>query len=198
MEYLEQLATEWYEYRGYFVRKDLWVGLEANGTYECELDVVAFHPTKHHVVHIEPSYDLQDWAQKEQHFQAKFDAGRKYLHRMFGVEPRLHIDQIALIASDAGLQSDMSAAPHVGTDQPRHGRAGTGVHHHTVAGGRILMLSDFLGEILQTLSSFDPSESVVPEQWPLVRTLQLIAEFRSQVCDVLAGKAPVRSAPAAR
>ncbi len=163
MEYLEQLATEWYEYRGYFVRRDLWVGLESDGTYECELDVVAFHPTKRHVVHIEPGYDLLDWQHEEQHFQGKFDAGRKYLHRMFGVEPRLHIDQIALIASHEGP------------------------HHHTIAGGKVLLLSEFLAEILQTLSSFDASESIVPEQWPLVRTLQLVTEYRQHLVDALAG-----------
>lgn len=29
MEYLEQLVREWYEHQGYFVREDIWVGLEA-------------------------------------------------------------------------------------------------------------------------------------------------------------------------
>lgn len=55
--YLEQLVGEWYEYRGYFVRRNVLVGKRAKGGYDCELDVVAFHPAKHHLVQIEPSMD---------------------------------------------------------------------------------------------------------------------------------------------
>jgi len=44
MNHLEQLVTEWYEYRGYFVRRNVQVGPRLKGEYECELDVVAFHP----------------------------------------------------------------------------------------------------------------------------------------------------------
>lgn len=58
MEYLEQLASEWYEYQGYFVHRDLWVGAECDGSYECQLDVVAFHPIRRHLVYIEPTLDL--------------------------------------------------------------------------------------------------------------------------------------------
>ena len=48
MECLAQLVTEWYEHQGYFVRNGLWVGLESDGSYERMLDVVAFHPIRHH------------------------------------------------------------------------------------------------------------------------------------------------------
>jgi len=157
MDYLEQLAREWYEYQGYFVRRDLWVGLESDGSYDCELCVVAFHPTQQHIVHIEPSFDLLSWNEKEQHFHAKFAAGRKYLHRLFGVEPHVHLEQIALILDDA------------------HARA------HTIGGGRILLLSDFLAESLRRLSRIDIATSMVPEQWPLILTLQFVANYRRQL-----------------
>src|SRR5690554_419807 len=42
MNHLEQLVAEWYEYRGYFVRRNIQVGPRANGGYECELDAVLF------------------------------------------------------------------------------------------------------------------------------------------------------------
>ena len=170
VEYLEQLATEWYEYQGYFVHKDLWVGLASDGSYECELDIVAFHPTRHHLVHIEPSLDLLSWKDREQHFQLKFDAGKRYLHRMFGAEAHGHLEQIALIVS-----GDESAL-------------------HTIAGGRIVRLADLLAEILERLASFDISESLVPEQWPLLRTLQFVATYRDQLVPVLV-KNPRTSAP---
>jgi hypothetical protein len=43
--YLEQLIAEWYEYKGYFIRQNVWVGKRARGGYECELDIAGleFH-----------------------------------------------------------------------------------------------------------------------------------------------------------
>jgi len=155
MEYLQQLITEWHEYQGYFVHTDLWVGIESDGSYECELDVVAFHPMRHHLLHIEPSLDLLSWEDREQHFQTKFAAGRKYLHRMFGNEPRIHFEQLAVVAANEEL--------------PR-----------TIAGARLVRLPDLIGEILAALAAFPVSEWLVPEQWPLLRTLQYVAAFRNQ------------------
>jgi len=54
---LEQLIAEWCELQGYFLRRNVWVGNRAKGGYECELDIVAFHPGKKHLVQIEPSMD---------------------------------------------------------------------------------------------------------------------------------------------
>lgn len=51
----EDLLAEWYEYRGFFVRRNVLVGKRPNGGYECELDVVAFHLTQKRLVHLEPS-----------------------------------------------------------------------------------------------------------------------------------------------
>lgn len=161
MDYLEQLASEWYEYQGYFVRRDLWVGLESDGSYECELDVVGFHPIKHHLVQVEPLMNCLDWKQREQHLRLKFNAGRKYLHRMFGAEPHLVIEQIALVAV---------------ADDP---------HRRTVAGGKIVLLSEFLAQILATLATVSVSADLVPEQWPLLRTLQFVAEYRRDITPIL-------------
>jgi len=49
--FLEQLIAEWYEYRGYFIHKNALVGKRPQGGYECELDIVAFHPGEKHLVH---------------------------------------------------------------------------------------------------------------------------------------------------
>lgn len=44
VNHLEQIIAEWLEYQGYFVRRNLKVGRRRNGGYDCELDVVGFHP----------------------------------------------------------------------------------------------------------------------------------------------------------
>lgn len=157
VEYLEQLAREWYEYLGYFVRCNLWVGLEADGSYECELDVVAYHPLRHHLVHLEPSLDLLPTAERERHFQLKFDAGKKYLHRMFGHVASLHLEQAALVLA-SGQE-----------------------HPHTIGGGRVLLLSELLADIVGHLEQIDPKGALVPEQWPLIRTLQFTAAYRARL-----------------
>ena len=154
VEYLEQLAREWYEYQGYFVRQDLWVGLQSDGSYECELDVVAFHPLHRHVVQIEPAFDLEPADEKERHFRIKFGAGKKYLHRMFGPPTGLHVEQIALIAA---------------TDSSER---------RTIGGGRALLVSEFVAQILRHLAELDPAIAPVPEQWPLIRTLQWAGKCR--------------------
>jgi hypothetical protein len=72
----EQLLAEWYEYRAYFLRRNVLVGKRKHGGYECELDIVGFHPIARHLLHIEPSMDAMSWEQREQRIQKKFDAGR--------------------------------------------------------------------------------------------------------------------------
>ena len=161
MDYLQRLATEWYEYQGYFVHRDLWVGFESDGSYECELDVVAFHPLHRHLVHIEPSLDLLDQRNREEHFRVKFEAGKKYLHRLFGTEAQVRLEQVALVSADGKLPP-------------------------TIAGGRIVSVSELLAEMIAALGAFDMSESLVPEQWPILRTLQLVAAYRGRLGPQLA------------
>jgi hypothetical protein len=163
------LSAEWYEYQGYFVHTDLWVGLEGDGSYECELDVVAFHPLRRHLVHLEPSFDVLSWEERERHFQPKFAAGRKYLHRLFGSEQQVHLEQIALVVADE--------------ETP-----------HAIAGARVLRLSDFVAAMLEALCAFDMTEAVVPEQWPLLRTLQFVAAYRERLAPLLGRRAQRQSA----
>jgi hypothetical protein len=77
--FLEQLVAEWYEFRGYFVRRNIKVGPLPKGGFKSELDVVAFHPTEKHLVHIDPSTDAHAWDQREKHFTPKFVVGRKFI-----------------------------------------------------------------------------------------------------------------------
>ena len=72
--FLEELAAEWYEYKGYFIRRNVLVGKRPAGGHECELDVVGFHPETRHLVHIEASMDAAKWEERERRFQKKFGA----------------------------------------------------------------------------------------------------------------------------
>jgi hypothetical protein len=152
--FLEQLVAEWYEFRHYFVRRNIRVGRRAQGGYESELDVVAYNPEKQHLVHIEPSMDAGSWAKREQRFTAKFAAGRKYIPSLFGGVPVLpEIEQIALL-----------------------GFAGRG--QVTMLGGaRILLIEDFMNEIHADIAPRQIKNSAIPEQYVILRSLQYATNY---------------------
>jgi hypothetical protein len=162
MNFLEELVAEWYEFRGYFVRSNVLVGQRAKGGYECELDVVAFHPGSKHLVHIEPSMDAQSWAKRDERFRKQFAAGRRHIPELFsGLELPEAFDQIALL----GFASNKNRS--------------------TVGGGKLLLVDELLREILTSLKDRRIASSAVPEDKPILRTLQYVAEHREVVAEVL-------------
>ena len=155
MNHLEQLTAEWYEFQGYFVRRNVLVGARINGGYECELDVVAFCPNRKHLVHIEPSMDANTWAVRETRYAKKFAAGKKYIREVFkGIELPDEIEQIALL----GFASNTNVK--------------------TLAGGEIVTSSQFLKQITVEIGGRKISSAAIPEQFPLLRTIQFAYQHR--------------------
>ena len=153
--YLEQLVAEWYEYQGYFVRRNILVGKRDKGGHECELDVVAFNPETQHLVHVEPSMDANTWAVREARYAKKFEAGRKYIPTLFkGLAPTSKIEQIALL----GFASNKNVS--------------------TVGGSRVMLIPELLTEIFDRLKSTSIARCAVSEQFGLIRTLQLVSDNR--------------------
>jgi len=160
--FLEQLVAEWYEYRGYFVRRNVPVGKRAKSGYECELDIIAFDPVRQHLVHIEPSMDADSWEKRERNFKKKFDAGLKYIPELFPGSDLPHdIEQIAIFAFASRT------------------------NHPTLAGRRVLQVSDLMREIMEDLSDSKIAGTPVPEHHPLLRTLQFVVQYRKKVFDTL-------------
>src|SRR5438270_8114137 len=81
--HLEQLVAEWYEYQGYYIRRNVKVGKRQRGGWEAELDIVAFHPESNRLKQIECSLDAESWAHREERYRKKFEAGRKYIPGLF-------------------------------------------------------------------------------------------------------------------
>jgi hypothetical protein len=160
--FLEQLVAEWYEYRGYFVRRNVPVGRSPKGGYEAELDLVALNPETRHLVHLEPSMDAESWETRERRFRRKFDAGREYIPGLFpGFEVPGEIEQIAILVSASKA------------------------NHPTLGGGQVLLVSELMREIMEELSDKKISENAVPEHHALLRTLQLVVEYRKKVFATL-------------
>lgn len=159
MNHLEQLISEWYEFNGYFVRRNVRVGRLGHGGYEGELDIVAYHPEKDHLIHIESSIDAQRWADREKRFNKKFNAGKKYITKeIFPWLRKNHkLEQWTVIwASDR--------------------------NHKTIGGGKVVPIWLFCQDIANDIIKRGKLESnTIPEQFPLLRTMQYTVHWADQI-----------------
>jgi len=152
--HLEALVSEFYQLQGYFVRRHIQVGKKPSGGYECELNVVVFHPGTHKLLHVEPSLDALTWKEREPEYLKKFQAGRQYIPTLFeGLSLPGKIEQIALFVFGAGRT--------------------------TLAGGRVLSIGDFMVQVHDYLHANwrNVRNAAIPEEYPLLRTLQFAAEY---------------------
>ena len=151
--HLESLVAEWYEHLGYFVRRNVQVGKRPEGGYECELDVVAFHPQKRSLVQIEPSLDAHTWTVREERYSKKFAAGSKYIPELFsGMAIPDDIEQIALFVFG-------------------------GRTRECIAGGRVVFIEDFMKDIRAGIGDRKVAHAAIPQQFPLLRTLQFAEQY---------------------
>lgn len=151
MSHLEALLGEYLDWRGYLVRRNIKVGRLSHGGWEMELDVVGYHPGEGHVVHYEPSLDALSWERREHRYEKKFAAGRAHIFK--SVFPWL--------AADTPLRQFAVFPAHP---------AGRDV----IAGGSILSIDELAAEIRAAVLACGPmSRNAIPEQYPLLRTLQL-------------------------
>jgi len=64
MSHLEDPIYEFYEWRGYIVRRNIKVGKLHHGGWAGELDIVAYHPEHRNLVHLEPSIDAESLSKR--------------------------------------------------------------------------------------------------------------------------------------
>jgi hypothetical protein len=161
VNYLEELIAEWYEYQGYFVRRNIPVARRAKGGYECELDVVAYHPVRKHLVHLEPSMDADSWATREKRFGRKFEMGLKHIPAIFeGLDLPDEVEQVAILVFASKR------------------------NHQTVGGGKLILIDELLEEIFAHLKSKELASSAVPEHLSILRSFQFVTEYRDVVMRV--------------
>lgn len=148
--HLEQLVSEWLEFKGYFVRRNVKVGKLPHGGHECKLDVVAYHPIDNHLMQIEPSIDSHTWVKREQRFRKKVEAGRKYI-----------------------ISEILPWLPHSKRFEQWAVLWGSDANHPEVGGGKVVpiwKLYRMIGEEVAAIGN--PAGNAIPERFPLLRTMQ--------------------------
>ncbi|KMQ49657.1 hypothetical protein CHISP_3441 [Chitinispirillum alkaliphilum] len=154
MSHLEDLIAEYYDWRGYLVKRNMKVGRLAHGGWEMELDILAFHPATKHLVHVEPSIDAHSWEMREKRFAKKFNSGEKHMFTSVfpWLDPSTSLDRIAILVSHP-----------VGRDK--------------LCGARIMSIDEFMAQVKQKVSACGKmSKNAIPEQYPLLRTVQLTVQ----------------------
>lgn len=163
MNFLEQLAAEWYEYKGYFVRTNVKFGRRARGGYIGEMDVIGYKPEAQDFIHIEASTDALAWPKRKEIFERKFTDARKYYMEIFpfkqmNMRPR----QIALVGFNLNHHPEVSSWKSSAPGAFLQGDIKIEVVH----------IPDFFKQINYDLKNKNPQNDAIPETYPLLRAIQ--------------------------
>ncbi len=151
--FLEELVAEWLEYNGYIVKRNERVGRRARGSYEGELDVVAFNPVTNHLTHVEAEGAAASWKERECKFRRKFEVGDRYIKALFeGLTVPDKMEKKVILY-------------------------GSNKNHRTIGGGQVVPAQDYLLEILRELKNTSFMSRVVPEKYPILRVMQMVAYY---------------------
>jgi hypothetical protein len=154
MSHLEDLIAEYYDWTGYLVKRNLKVGKLTHGGWEMELDVLAFHPTTKHLVHIEPSIDAHSWETRERRFKKKFDSGERHMFTSVfpWLDPTTPVERIAVLITHPKNRDEL-------------------------CGAKILSIDEFMSQVKKRVSACGKMvNNAIPEQYPLLRTIQLTTQ----------------------
>jgi hypothetical protein len=154
MNFLEQLVSEWFSYRGYFVRTNVKVGPRQAGGYEGELDVVAFNPETGEIVHVETSMDAHSWDRRRQRYARKFELGRQYIPQIFQFAERRPRQVVVL-----GFPRSTRDVDLLGDDV------------------EVYLMPRLIREIEGELCRKTVESGAVPEIYPLLRAMQFALDY---------------------
>ncbi|MCC6738220.1 MAG: hypothetical protein IT452_04180 [Planctomycetia bacterium] len=85
MNFLEQLAAEYFSLAGYFVRTNVKFGRRSRGGFAGEADVLAVRMGGRDLVHLETSMDALTWRARFSRFERKFGSASRHYAEMLGV-----------------------------------------------------------------------------------------------------------------
>lgn len=152
MNFLEQLAAEWYEYQGYFVRTNIKFGPRKNGGYEGEIDVAAYNPQTGELIHIETSTDSDSWNERSEKMKRKFDSASKHYQNIFPFNKNT-VKHVAILGFTGNTKK------------------------HDFGKIEVILIPDFAKTITKKLTETSMIKKAIPESYPLLRAIQFTAFY---------------------
>ena len=152
MNFLENLASEWYEYHyKCFIRRNVRFGKREKGGYDNELDILAYHPQTRKLVHIEPSSDASSWKErKERYLKKKFIYSHDDYEEILNCKIK-SVQKIALVGFSKKPTTDLKWRPDI----------------------EVKPVPNFLSEIAEKIRSEKGIHNMaIPENYPLLRAIQ--------------------------
>jgi hypothetical protein len=150
MNFLESMVAQWYGYCGYFVRSNVHILPLKHGGYGAELDVLAFSPKDGELIHVEASSDALVWRERERRMRKKFKLPHEEYEKVFKVK----VEKVRKIAiCGFSLTSD-------------------GRHWGDI---EVVTVREFIRTIHEALAQINPMKQAVPENYPLLRAVQMTA-----------------------
>lgn len=111
--------------------------------------------------------DSHNWPEREKRYAVKFEAGRKYIPKLFeGLDIPGNIEQVAVLVY------------------------GSKQNHESLGGGKLILAVDVLEDIVKDLRKKRVASKAISEQYPILRTIQFVCEYRKQVIPLLAQNSP--------
>lgn len=154
MNFLEQLAAEWYATQGYFVRTNAKANRRAQGGWGNELDVLAFKPGTGELVHLETSWDALTWdGRKDRFITKKFVFSLEEYEQLIGLRPS-SVRKRAVVGTSVTCPETSWAGDIEVVTVPR-----------------------FVAEICAGLKGRHPLRDIVPETYPRLRAMQFAMAF---------------------
>lgn len=155
MNFLEQLAAEWFEYSGYFVRTNVRARKRAKGGWDMELDVLAYDPSTNSLLHVEASGDAESWEERKARFlKKKFVLSKKEYEEIIGAPVRT-VSRIALVGWAKSPKSNLDWGSDID----------------------VLTVPMFLEQISDRLRNQSFMSESVPESYPILRTIQMVLNY---------------------
>lgn len=171
MNFLEQLAAEWYQHEGYFVRTNVMFGRRPNGGWKGEMDVIAYDPATQKFLHIETSTDALAFVKRKEIFERKFSDARMHYLEVFpfktiNIEPK----QIVVVGFNLTPIPEVANWKSSAPDGSPWGDIKIEVIH----------IPKFIQQITAKLKDKNLQRAAIPETYPLLRAIQYAMFYASR------------------
>lgn len=150
MNFLEQLAGEWFTYKGYFVRTNIKRNKRSKGGWDNELDVLAYSAKVSELIHVESTWDANSWTERKDRFlKKKFVYTHADYEALVGAKIA-RVRKLALVGLCQSAKADLNWGESI----------------------EVVLIPHFIASIAKELVTKDPLNDIVPEGFPRLRAMQ--------------------------